>query len=213
VRAARARGGARRRRRPGDREPRLQARRGGRRGRRLRAAGIAGSLPVRGPVPHRAHDRQAERPQRAHRPPPGVAWPRRAGSQKGGRRMRDFSVSLSHRPGELARVAKALSRYGVNLKSVTGQAMNGQVQVRFLPDDVDAARSALQASDIRFEEHEVATVLLENRAGELANLADKLGAAHVNILALYGTGAAANLVEVAVVPDDMKKAKKVLESA
>jgi hypothetical protein len=85
------------------------------------------------------------------------------------------------------------------------------VQVRFLPDDVDAARSALEASGIRFEEHEVITVLLENRAGELAALADKMADAHVNLLAVYATGAAGNLVELAIVPDDVKKAKKLLE--
>jgi hypothetical protein len=118
---------------------------------------------------------------------------------------------LTHRAGELARVAKVLSRYGVNLKSVTGLAINGQVQMRFLPDDVDAARSALEAGDIRFEEHEVMTVLLENRAGELASLADRLADAHVNLLAIYVTGIAGNLVELAIVPDDVKKAKKVLE--
>ena len=126
--------------------------------------------------------------------------------------MRDFTVSLTHRPGELARVARALSRYGVNLRSVAGMAVDGQVRVRFLPDDVDAARSALEASGIRYEEHEMVTVLLENKAGELANLADKLADAHVNILAVYATGAAGNLVELALAPDDVKKAKKLLKS-
>jgi len=125
--------------------------------------------------------------------------------------MKDFSVALTHRVGELARVARILSRYGVNLKSVTGLAIDGQVQIRFLPDEVDAARSALESAGIRFEEHEALTVLLENRAGELASLADRLAEAHVNLLAIYVTGIAGNLVELAIVPDDVKKAKKVLE--
>src|SRR5262249_13894518 len=125
--------------------------------------------------------------------------------------MRDFAVALPHRPGELARVARALSRYGVNLKSVAGLAQDGQVQVRFLPDEVDAARSALDSSGIRYEEHEVITVLLENRAGELAAMADRLAEANVNVLAIYLTGVAGNLVELAIVPDDVKRAKRVLE--
>jgi len=124
--------------------------------------------------------------------------------------MRDFAIAMTHRPGELARVARALSRYGVNLRSVTGLTVDGQVQVRFLPDDVDAARSALQASGIHFDEREVVTALLENRAGELAGLADRLAEAHVNILAIYVVGLAGNLVELAIVPDDVKKAKRVL---
>src|SRR5215813_6294090 len=94
--------------------------------------------------------------------------------------MRDFAITMTHRPGELARVSRALSRYGVNLRSVAGLTLDGQGQVRFLPDDVDAARSALEASGIRFDEHEVVTALLENRAGELAGLADRLAEANVN---------------------------------
>ncbi len=125
--------------------------------------------------------------------------------------MRDFTVALSHRPGELARVAKALSRFGVNLKSVAGMTIDGHAYIRILPDEVDSARSALESAGIRFEEHEALTALLENRAGELATLADKLAEANVNILAIYLTGMAGNLVEVAVVPDDVKKAKRVLE--
>ena len=125
--------------------------------------------------------------------------------------MRDFTVALSHRPGELARVAKALSRFGVNLKSVSGMTVDGHAHIRFLPDEVDSARSALETAGIRFEEHEVVSALLENRAGELATLADKLAEANVNILAIYLTGMAGNLVEVAIVPDDVKKAKRILE--
>lgn len=124
--------------------------------------------------------------------------------------MRDVSVALTHRPGELARVARALSRYGLNLKSVAGLAVDGHVQVRLLPDEIEPARKALEASGIRFEENEVVTVLLENKAGALAEIAEKLGDANVNLLALYVTGLEGDLVELAVVADDPKKAKRIL---
>jgi hypothetical protein len=80
-----------------------------------------------------------------------------------------------------------------------------------LPDDVEATRSALTDANIRFDMHDVVTVLLENRAGELAELADKLSNAGVNVLAIYLTGRVDDLVELAVVADDPKKAKKLLE--
>lgn len=125
--------------------------------------------------------------------------------------MRDFAITLSDRPGELARVATALSRYGVNIKAVAGLAQNSQVQVRIVADDHDAARSALEAAGIAFEEHEVVQVLLENRAGELAAVSDKLSAAKVNLVAIYLTGIVDDLVELAIVPDDINKARSVLE--
>ena len=125
--------------------------------------------------------------------------------------MKDFAISLSDRPGELAQVATALSRYGVNLKSVAGLAIDGQVQIRIIADEATSARSALEASNIRFEESEVVTVLLENRAGELGALADKLAQGGLNLRAIYLTGIVDDLVELAVVADDMKKAKKLLQ--
>ena len=125
--------------------------------------------------------------------------------------MRDFAIHLTHRPGELARVAHALSKAGINIKSVAGMAINSQVMVRLIADDVDAARNALRESNINFDEHEMVTVLLENRAGELEDMASKLSNANINLEALYVVGLEGDLVELALAVDDVKKAKKILE--
>lgn len=125
--------------------------------------------------------------------------------------MREFAIQATHRPGEIGRVANVLGRAGVNLKAVAAMAFASQGVIRLVVDDVEAARSALQQSNIRFEEHEVVTVLLENRAGELGDMADKLANAGVNLHAVYLTGRVDDLVELAVVADDPKKAKKLLE--
>jgi hypothetical protein len=128
-----------------------------------------------------------------------------------GNLMRDFAIHLTHRPGELVRVSHALARAGVNLKSVAGMAVGNQGLLHLIPDDIDAARRALQESNIPFEESEVVTVLLENQAGELENVADKLSSAGLNLQAVYVVGLDGDLVELAIVADDPKKAKKVLE--
>ena len=125
--------------------------------------------------------------------------------------MRDFAIQLTHRPGELARVASALSRQHVNTKSVAGLSIGNYVTVRIIADDVEAARTALESANIRYEEGEVVQVLLENRAGELATLSNKLADGGVNLRAIYLTGIAGNLVELAIAADDVKKAKRLLE--
>jgi hypothetical protein len=125
--------------------------------------------------------------------------------------MRDFAIHLTHRPGELARVAHALARAQVNIKSVAGLTVGSQGVIRVIADDVEAARKALQEGHIPFEENEVVTVLLENRAGELEDMAAKLSNAGVNLNALYVIGLEGDLVELALSVDDVKKAKKVLE--
>lgn len=125
--------------------------------------------------------------------------------------MRDCSIQLTNHPGDLARVAQALGRRGVNIKSLAAISFGGTAMTRILPDDIVVARSALEAANIRFTESEVNTVLLENKAGLLANVTSRLGDAGINLEALYLTGIADDLVEVAIVSDNPKKAKKILE--
>ena len=124
--------------------------------------------------------------------------------------MKDFAIQLTDRPGELARVATALSRYGVNVKAVTGLAVGANVLVRLIADDEGPARAALEAAHIPFQQHEIVTVLLENRAGELAAVSQKLADGRVNMQAIYLTGIVDNLVELAIAVDDIEKAEELL---
>jgi hypothetical protein len=121
--------------------------------------------------------------------------------------MTEFAIQVGNRPGELARVATALSRFGVNIKSVSAQANGAAATLRILPDDAEPARAALTKENIAFEETEVVTVLLENRAGELARVSQRLADARVNLRALYVTGLVDNLVELAIVADDVEKVR------
>lgn len=125
--------------------------------------------------------------------------------------MRDLVVQLSHRPGELARVTNALSLAGVNIKSVAAMSLAGQALLRILPDDFPAARNALRESNVRFEEQELVSVMLENRAGELTGVAAKLADAGLNLEAVYVVGLSGDLIELAIAVDDVKKAKRLLE--
>ncbi len=125
--------------------------------------------------------------------------------------MKDFMIQLADRPGELARVTNALSLYGVNLKSVAAMKIGDQALLHLIPDNVESARAAFAADNIAFEEKEVAIVLLENRAGELTAVASKLAEAGVNLEAAYVVGLSDDLIELAIVSDNVKKANKVLQ--
>jgi hypothetical protein len=125
--------------------------------------------------------------------------------------MKDCSIQLTNHPGDLARVAQALARRGVNIKALAGISIGGVAMARILPDDIVVARSALEAASIRFTESEVHIVLLENKAGVLANVTNRLGDEGINLEAIYITGITDDLVELAVVTDNPKKTKKILE--
>src|SRR6266550_6455135 len=124
--------------------------------------------------------------------------------------MRDCSIQLTNHPGDLGRVAQALARRGVNIKALAAISVGGTAVARILPDDIVVARSALETANIKFTESEVHVVLLENKAGVLANVTSRLGEAGINLEAIYITGLADDLVELAIVSDNPKKAKKVL---
>ena len=124
--------------------------------------------------------------------------------------MKDFSIQLSHRPGGLADVTNALSLAGVNFRSVAAMSFGSEALVRLIPDDVDATRNVLRDKNIHFEENEVTIVLLENKAGELTEVAAKLSEAGLNLEAIYVVGLEDDLIELAIVADNGKKAKRVL---
>ena len=125
--------------------------------------------------------------------------------------MKEFRVTMTHRPGELARVAGALGKSGVSIKALAATAHSNQVALHLVGHDVEAMRSGLEAASIPFTENEVMIVLLEDKAGEIARMASLLSEAGVNLSAIYLAGRAGDLVEVVVAADDMKKAKKILE--
>jgi len=125
--------------------------------------------------------------------------------------MRDCSIQLTNHPGDLGRVAQALARRGVNIKALAAISVGGVAIAHILPDDIVAARSAFEAASIRFTESEVHLVLLENKPGVLATITNRLGEAGINLEAIYVTGIADDLMELAIVSDNPKKAKKILE--
>ncbi len=125
--------------------------------------------------------------------------------------MKDCSIQLTHHPGDLARVAQALARSGANIKALAVVSVGSHAIARIIPDDIEVARHAFQAANIRFEESEAHTVLLVNKPGELATVTNRLGDAGINLEALYVTGITDDLIELAIVSDNPKKAKKLLE--
>jgi hypothetical protein len=125
--------------------------------------------------------------------------------------VKEFRVTLTHKSGELARLATLMAETGVNLKSMACVAEGNKAVVCLVGDDVAALRSSLDNSRIQFTEHELLSELLENEPGQIADLASRLADAGVNIDSLYILGRDEPLIEVGFTVDDPTKAKKALE--
>ena len=100
----------------------------------------------------------------------------------------DLSISLPDEPGGLAKAAKALGDAGVNIEGIAGLGGGGHGHVHLLVEDAGAARTALEGAGVTIEgerEAVIADISGEDRPGKLAELAEALGAAGVNLAACY----------------------------
>ena len=112
-------------------------------------------------------------------------------------------LNLESKPGVLAKLARTLADAGVNMTALCAPETGGRGKIRLLVDDPARAKEALKAAKYRFSEEQAVTVLLENRPGTFAGLAEKLAKARINIKCAYVTGDGGNqLVVVSVANAD-----------
>jgi hypothetical protein len=98
----------------------------------------------------------------------------------------DLSVSLPDQPGGLATAAKALGAAGVNIEGLAGLGGGGTGHIHLLVEDAAAARTALEGAGVTVEGEREAVVLdVQDRPGELGELAGKIADAGVNLAACY----------------------------
>jgi hypothetical protein len=100
----------------------------------------------------------------------------------------DLSISLPDEPGGLAKAAGALGAAGVNVEGIAGLGGGGHGHVHLLVEDPAAARSALDGAGVTIEgerEAVVVDVSNEDRPGKLAELAEAIAGAGVNLAACY----------------------------
>ncbi len=125
--------------------------------------------------------------------------------------MKDFTIDIDSRNGELARVASALARNGVTLRAGAAVRTGPRFVARFVPSDIEATRTALDVAGVPFEEGHVVPVRLTARAGELAALLTRIANGGVGVRALYLTSTPGGGLEVAVAPTNVAGAIRALK--
>ena len=121
--------------------------------------------------------------------------------------MKEFSVTLANQPGQLATLARKLSDAGVHIQSLAAIGSDNDSLVRLMPDDADATRRVLQAAGLHFEERLVLDTFLPDEPGALAEVAQRLADAGVNIDSIYLLHSNAEGLHFAVTVDDPEAAE------
>ena len=100
---------------------------------------------------------------------------------------KQFTVWGQNRPGNLARITRAMGDAKVNISGIVASEARGRSPVRFIPDDAAKARAVFKELGLRFSEETVLVLSLADKPGALARAAEKLAAARVNIDYGYAT--------------------------
>ncbi len=122
----------------------------------------------------------------------------------------EFEVYVQNKPGDVARVAEALGRNSVNIRGISTDLGPNKPMIRLVTDDESSARNALKGANLDFSEREVIIVGLPDRPGELAKVTKALAKSGVNIESLYILGAMSSVEQIALVADQMGRAREVL---
>jgi hypothetical protein len=99
----------------------------------------------------------------------------------------DLVIEVDNRPGVLASVAAAISDAGVNIAAATCIGIGERAELHILVPHAEAARHALAITHqaVVTREREVVVVEVEDRPGELADLARVVSEAGVDIDLVY----------------------------
>jgi len=122
---------------------------------------------------------------------------------------KEIVVSVVNKIGVLADISKIVTEQGVNIAAVAGYAeKDDTAKIMLVTGNNSGIISALKGARYSsIEEKEVLVVELENKAGALKAITEKLAAGGVDITQIYGTtGEGSGPAKVILSTSDNKKA-------
>lgn len=123
-----------------------------------------------------------------------------------------LAVFLANRPGALARVCEALAKAGINIQALATSDTVDHTVVRMVVSDPTKALMLLGEAGVLALETDVLTIETANQPGILANIAERLAEAEVNIEYTYlAGGSEAEKGLIILRPSDVEKAHRALE--
>jgi len=129
------------------------------------------------------------------------------------RKVAYFTMDVSNKPGEGARVLGTLAEAGVNLLAFSGFPSGRKAQLDFIPEDVAVFKKAVKVAKIETRPQKFGFLAQGvDRKGAVADLLKTLAAKNINITAIDAVTAGAGRYAAIlwVKPKDVNKAAKAL---
>ncbi len=123
-----------------------------------------------------------------------------------------FSIFMVNKPGVLAHILGEFAKVKINIIAMTVMDSVEHGVLRVVLDNPEKAEDVLIKANLPFNKTDVLCVILDNKAGALASVAEKLAINHINISYAYCTagakgGRTTGILKLA----DVKKAMKILQ--
>ena len=133
------------------------------------------------------------------------------------RRIEYYYTEVNDRPGEGAKVLKALKAARVNLVAYTGfPSTRGRAQLDFVPSNKRAFLAAARKAGIKLVGPKSAFLIQgDDRVGAVADIVNKLGQARLNVVAMNAIAAGRRRYGAVlwVKPRNVSKAAEILGAA
>ena len=104
--------------------------------------------------------------------------------------QKQISVFLPNRPGTLAHITGILAEANINVIALSIHDTVDNAVVRLVLDNPTKAILLLEQEELYIMEQDVVVLAVDNHPGILAQIAQKLGRADINIQYAYCTGTA-----------------------
>jgi hypothetical protein len=129
------------------------------------------------------------------------------------RKVAYFALDIPNKPGEGARVLKALADGGVNLLAFSGFPRNRKAQLDIIPEDVAVFKNAVKTAKIKTRPQKFGFLIQgDDRKGAVADLLKTLAEKKINVTAIdsVSAGAGSYAAILWVGTKDVGKAAKAL---
>ena len=126
---------------------------------------------------------------------------------------KQLAIFLDNRPGTLARVCEALSAAKISIYAITTSDTVDHSVIRMVVSDTDKALNLFEQHGTLVVDDDVVMLEGDNKSGSLANIANKLAKAKINIESCYSaTSPGAKKGLMILRTSNAQKALKVLNS-
>jgi hypothetical protein len=120
--------------------------------------------------------------------------------------QKQLSVFLPNRPGALAHITGILAEANLNILALSVHDAVDNAVVRLVLDNPTKALLLLEQEELYITEQEVVMLTVDNQPGILAQIAQKLGRADINIQYAYCTGASNQTTGCIILKTDQPEA-------